>query len=195
MKFQNGYTTQNVKRSTIQSTENNDCVVRAISNVTNCDYDKAHGLVAKHYNRRNNRGTSTIAIINHSVDLFNDLGFNYEEVNQVYAKSTINQFVRRNPRGRFLILVRSHALAIVNGVVYDNADRTSGRHKINFAFKIEERAKRTGRTTFTITHTGTTHTNLTPKQVHAIVGGNLASVQSICAKRRPTVYGWKLIVE
>jgi len=195
MKFQNGYTTQNVKRSNIQPTENNDCVVRAISNATNCDYDKAHGLAAQHYNRRNKRGTSTLAVINRSEALFSDLGFKCEEVNQVYATSTINQFVRRNPKGRFFILVRSHALAIVNGVVYDNSDRTSGRHKIRYAFNLEERTKRTGRTTFTITHTGTTHTNLTPKQVHAIVGGNLASVQSICAKRRPTVYGWKLIVE
>ena len=37
--------------------------------------------------------------------------------------------------------------------------------------------------------------NLTPKQVHEIVGGNLASVQSMCAKRRPQVYGWTLTFE
>lgn len=43
---------------------------------------------------------------------------------------TLNQFVKRFPIGTYVIIVRSHALAIVDGVVYDNNDRTSGRHRV-----------------------------------------------------------------
>jgi hypothetical protein len=38
-----------------------------------------------------------------------------------FAKNIkISTFIKNNPRGRFLILTRDHALALINGVLYNN---------------------------------------------------------------------------
>lgn len=212
MKFENGYTT--VKRTEscdeLQRRETNDCVVRAIANASGCTYSKAHSLAAKHYQRGFRMGTRTMRILNNSRELFaelkletNNVSFSqFWESKQKREFGTINQFVKNNPTGRHFLLVRGHALAVVDGVVYDNAGRTSGRHRVEIAFslgsvKAKRKPQASGRRSvrFTISKNGVTHADLTPKQVWSIVGGNLASVQSICAKRRPQVYGWTLTFE
>ena len=211
MNFQNGYIT--IKRTEacdkLQRSETNDCVVRAIANSTGCTYTEAHGLAKKHYNRGFRQGTRTIAILHNTKQLFSELNFKtenssitgYFDAKESRRFGTINQFVKANPTGRHFLLVRGHALAVVNGVVYDNAGRTSGRHQVQIAFSLDgqsvekQQAPKKTRVRFTITKGLLRYENLTPKQVHEIVGGNLASVQSMCAKRRPQVYGWTLTFE
>lgn len=211
MNFQNGYIT--IKRTEacdkLQRSETNDCVVRAIANSAGCTYTEAHNLAKKHYQRRFRKGTHTVSILRKSSELFAELGFQTNNVSwsqfwegkQARKFGTINQFVKANPSGRHFLLVRGHALAVVDGVVYDNAGRTSGRHRVEIAFSLDgqpaekQQAPKKTRVRFTISKDGLRYENLTPKQVHEIVGGNLASVQSICAKRRPQVYGWTLTFE
>lgn len=209
--FQNGYTTSNVQGSQLQQTETNDCTVRAVANAAGIQYDQAHALCKKFFKRRFRQGTSTRLIVTESHKLFETIGFEVEKrtVSEYFdlrgTWGTINQFVKRHPRGRYLLSVRGHSLAVVDGVVYDNANRTSGRHRVLSARKLTpvgatqepvvEAKPKSKRVKFTITKDGVTHSGLTPKQVFGIVGGNLASVQSICAKRRPQVYGWTLTFE
>ena len=209
--FQNGYTTSNVQGSQLQQTEWNDCTVRAVANAAGIQYDDAHALCKKFFKRRFRQGTQTRLIVTESHKLFKSIGFEVEKrtVSEYFnlrgTFGTINQFVKRHPRGRYLLSVRGHSLAIVDGVAYDNASRTSGRHRVLSARKLTpvgttetpvvEAKPKSKRVKFAITKDGLRYENLTPKQVFEIVGGNLASVQSICAKRRPQVYGWALTFE
>ena len=47
---------------------------------------------------------------------------------------TLNQFVKRYPKGRFHVTVRGHALAVIDGVVYDW--KHSGKRRIVGAWEI-----------------------------------------------------------
>ena len=43
-----------------------------------------------------------------------------------FAKNIkISTFIKQNPRGRFLIITRDHALALINGVLYNNNKENS----------------------------------------------------------------------
>lgn len=42
------------------------------------------------------------------------------QCDQFAKRVKISTFIKNNPRGRFLILTRDHALALINGVLYNN---------------------------------------------------------------------------
>ena len=54
------------------------------------------------------------------------------------VRCKISTFVKNNPRGRFLIITRDHALALINGVLYNN-NKENGLFKnqiINYTVKF-----------------------------------------------------------
>ena len=56
-----------------------------------------------------------------------------------FAKNIkVSTFIKNNPRGRFLIITRDHALALINGVLYNN-NKENGLFKnqiINYTVKF-----------------------------------------------------------
>ena len=50
----------------------------------------------------------------------------------------ISTFIKNNPRGRFLILTRDHALALINGVLYNNNNENGNytNQIINYTVKF-----------------------------------------------------------
>ncbi len=49
-------------------------------------------------------------------------------------RTTINKFVKDHPKGRFYCVVRGHAFAIIDGVVYDHSKKP--RRQIQHAWRV-----------------------------------------------------------
>ncbi len=109
--------------------ERNDCVVRAITNVTGMDYDYIHSVLKKH---GRNDGQGTFA--NTSVKAMQELGFKpvvigkshwkyYVKDCEANPKKTLNQVMNDLPAGKFVVYVNLHATALVNGQIVDTFEQ------------------------------------------------------------------------
>lgn len=119
--------------------EENDCVVRAIVNASGRDYDCVHAFL-KTEGRKDRRGTNIEAMIS----AFHKFDFKFVGTfgTTVVAKSSIHFIKKRYtistgyhnksitleklmqslPYGRFVAIIRGHAVAIVNGKLIDTHD-------------------------------------------------------------------------
>jgi hypothetical protein len=124
--------------------ETNDCTVRALAIAADLPYPVAHAVLAKH-GRAPRRG----CVPDVSFPAYAELGFRPVQLKfvqtQVYRRShsrqdrtgythyiqptvawmqrtelTLCQFLKQNPVGRFIVHVRRHAIAVVDGVVMDS---------------------------------------------------------------------------
>jgi len=140
--------------SIIAKTESNDCAVRAIASAFEMNYDEAHNFVAKIWFRKNREGTKKFVIgMRHMVDnkipingkLFSTLGdqdgnmkYDVKVKGQVVKRNmTTGTFIKNNPVGNYLVVVRGHAFSIIDGkVVGNSSDAKMKKRVINSAFKI-----------------------------------------------------------
>lgn len=147
--------------STIAKGEKNDCVVRAIASCFDMPYDDAHKFVKEQFNRKDRKGTYNTHSILEKMSL-TDKVINGKKISKVYfeekiienivqkrgikgvyltsevIKPTVGKFVKQNPQGTFLIIVRGHAFTIKDGKVIGNiTDSTKLKTKIINAFKID----------------------------------------------------------
>ena len=141
------------KGSKFQIARDGSCYQRALANATGLDFDTIYQLSLRRGVKKAGRGGSNVWKFDRS-DAINSLAIasqkctgldGWEPCDRTTVGLTINQFVKRFPVGTFVLVPRGHALAIVNGVVYDNADRTSGRHRVKAAVRFtgtREQAKK-----------------------------------------------------
>lgn len=107
--------------------ETNDCTVRAVAACTEGRYAEAHALFAMH-GRKHRRGSTIAAMLN----VLKQMGCEVERVETrcIYYQNqgvkplsakTIRTFLRkRGLKGRkFILNVRGHVAAVVDGVCYD----------------------------------------------------------------------------
>lgn len=112
--------------------DNNGCTVVAFCKVFDTDYITAYNFIKKVCDRKHGGGLSTLQIYT----LFDNVKKNkwtkcpYGISNRI----TINQFIKKHPKGRFYCLVRGHAIAIVDGVLYDY--EKGGKRQITTAFRV-----------------------------------------------------------
>ena len=134
--------------------ENNDCVVRAMAIAADTDYATAHQWVKEYLIRLDREGTSLTAyrlsnLIQAGTKVNNKQITpvpSSELINPDYThkqvKYTVGTFSQKHNKGTYFVIVRGHALAIKDGVVYDNSNfkiRNNGfRRPIRNAFKLEE---------------------------------------------------------
>jgi hypothetical protein len=100
--------------------ETNDCVVRALSLAFNWPYSDVHTICAA-AGRKPRRG-----MYRHQTDkAIAKLSGNPAAMgNDIYPRSirpTFAQFARENPKGRFIVIKRGHAVALIDGVYHDMA--------------------------------------------------------------------------
>ena len=137
------------------SGDRGDCAVRALAIATGRPYDECNALYAKH-GRKPNHGTPRYVTISvhraiGSLDVrvlhLGRLGQRlvkparprYDGLDPRGAYPTRAQFVKKNPKGRYVLLSRGHACALVDGVIHDWASRTSGaRTRVLQALLITE---------------------------------------------------------
>lgn len=134
--------------------ENNDCVVRSFMVALGLTYEDAHDFVKKNLNRKDKEGTYT------SIYVKNILGtkknnlkikyFGHAEYKQPIgvpsnkvikngkSNYTVKSFCEQYTTGRYVLIVRGHAMALVNGVLYGNSvEQFKGfRRPINYVIEM-----------------------------------------------------------
>lgn len=116
--------------------ETKDCFVKALQAVTGVPYRDAHRFCEMHMGRKPNHGTHCGLHMEHvsmsGVTIFGYRIFrrdaktgtrirrNWYGTTVVDAHQTLAQFVASHKQGRYVIWSNNHALAAIDGVVYDN---------------------------------------------------------------------------
>jgi len=109
--------------------ETNDCSVIALAMATDVDYETAHSAM-----ERNGRVDGDVAYIDSSLRAARDLGWHPTQV-QIKSK-TVATAERELSHGRFLVCVRGHILAIVDGVCHDHTRQS--RKRITTVYRLTE---------------------------------------------------------
>jgi len=145
--------------SSIAKNETNDCVVKSIASGFEIDYDRAHQIVKEQFNRKDKKGTfGFIPKMNSMSESRERIGrkcFQIMGKKSIYGYSyslsyntivkgeivkrqmTVGTFIKKHPKGTFIVCVKSHAFTIKDGVVIGNTeDATKKRKILNFAWKV-----------------------------------------------------------
>lgn len=152
-------------QSKVAKGETNDCVVRALAVVEDCDYDTAHRLAATRMRRANRKGVHTLTIVkyfegerekyelvktesnpyktpmfaHHFIVEGKALKTTYKlKGKEIKCDMTLGTFAKRYNRGRYFVVVRGHALAVVDGqIIGNNEDPTRTRRPVRFAYEAK----------------------------------------------------------
>ena len=158
--FTNGR--EEFKGNKLYESETNDCFVVALCHVCDVNYDESHSYVNENFKRKNNKGVTLTPVklqtfiqneqklLNKDIEL---LGYNpiiwsenmgYKILSNPKYKNkksgyTVKSFLETFNSGKYLILVNGHALAIVDGKLYDNIQyKNKGWYRdIEVAYKIK----------------------------------------------------------
>lgn len=113
--------------------ETRDCVVVSFSEVWGAPYASAHAHIRRQFKRRNRVGTSDLECR----DAIN-LCPKTKMAKKVWVKKeeqpTLATFCKEHPVGRYWVFVRAHALAVIDGVVYDHSYKP--RRKVQYAYRV-----------------------------------------------------------
>jgi len=119
------------RQSSGYTCENKDCTVRSFALAANVPYDVAHD-VARRSGRKNNKGWWPAKILTEAQKAglveFVEVPVgaqNIQRYNRLYGfitkikYPTVTDIARRYRTGRYIISTRSHATALIDGVIYD----------------------------------------------------------------------------
>lgn len=129
------------ENSNLAKNERADCVVRAFMVTLDITYEQAHKWVKKYLKREDKKGTHTRMYLNNILGKtknynrislygvspkyrFGKLERSKKLINKKYkSKSnyTVKSFMEDHPKGKFVIIVKGHALGLVDGVLYGNS--------------------------------------------------------------------------
>ena len=143
------------KESPLARSESNDCVVRAIASASEMDYDSAHQFVKEKFKRQNRKGTygfgSIMNLMSKNGEKIN--GKSVEIISEEYntmlyyvtvkgvktlRHTTTSSFIKRYPKGTYVVTVRGHAFTIKDGVVIGNVeDGKKMKKRINGVWKLK----------------------------------------------------------
>lgn len=140
--------------SELSKIEKNDCAVRAFMAALDLSYDESHKFVEEKLNRNRFKGTHVQKYINNILNYQKNgykitmMGYhpkyayrtNKLLVNPKYKKTTgytVKSFMEQHPVGRYVIIVKGHALALVDGVYYGNKDEQHYGHLRKVLYVIE----------------------------------------------------------
>ena len=132
--------------SKIAQSESNDCVVRGIASSFEMHYDEAHKFVAKNW-FRGNQGTRNFvggmrSMVRRGVLInsksFSNLGdqnghmkYDVKVKGEIVKRSmTTGTFIKKFPKGRYLVVVRGHAFSIIDGVVVGNTEDSKMKKRV-----------------------------------------------------------------
>jgi len=129
-------------KNTLQAGERSDCTVRALVRTAGLAYDDAWRWVASKMQRRPRRGARTYLAVK-AMD--NAQQINGKKVktlghrrthrwlNGADRKMSLKTFCQHNPVGTFYVLVKGHALAIIDGVI---TDRSKAGKRVTHAWEF-----------------------------------------------------------
>ena len=142
------------KESPLAKSESSDCVVRAIASAAGMDYDSAHEFVKNKFKRENGKGTRGFfygmnmiskngeKINGKSVEIITEehntmLYYVTVKGRRTLRNTTTSSFIKKYPKGTYVVTVRRHAFTIKDGVVIGNVeDGKKMKKHITDAWKI-----------------------------------------------------------
>ena len=104
--------------------EHNDCVVRALSLAFNVEYPKVHELCAQ-AGRKPRRGMYR----SQTNEVIKKLAGNPKAMMDTLKRGqrqTLATFARENSKGKWVVIKRGHAVALIDGVYHDNSSTDRG---------------------------------------------------------------------
>jgi hypothetical protein len=109
-----------MKVSSSKFRERNDCVVIALAIVSGKTYEEARQILKKN-GRQDRKGTYRYAIQKSVLEVNPNAEFEYitKPCGGQYTSRTIGKAL---PKGNYIVLFRSHAAAMVDGVIEDWSD-------------------------------------------------------------------------
>lgn len=110
--------------------EENDCSVRALSNVSALSYEEAHALIGERCGRKRGKGPEAYAYR----DLLDSMATRLPYDSLV---RTLAAFIKAHPRGVFLVWIRGHALALIDGAIVDTG-YCGRRNRLEYAWKFAD---------------------------------------------------------
>lgn len=94
--------------------ETRDCTVRALATAAQIPYDTAHSI-AKSAGRKNRRGFRTTLLLKHA----EKHGVNAARTALGRRRVKVSTFIRQHSEGRYIVRIRRHAFAVIDGVIHD----------------------------------------------------------------------------
>lgn len=148
-----------IKSTDKQSSEKNDCSVRAFATALDVDYDAAHSYVKDVFKREDKKGVKSMEIIGKEVSLegktqeIDGVQFDLEvlpeeKVTNVYKlkgeeiarKKTVKSFIKDFSKGIYLVLVSGHVFTVKNGTMIDNVgEEWRPTRKVESVFELKLR--------------------------------------------------------
>lgn len=150
---------QPIARGAWNPLDTNNCSVRALANVTDMPMKDAEALLAK-YGRERNKGAwgfhhayteaglSLIGVYGttkQAREVYHCAVFgkkahldeSYESYRELNKKGcTLGRFIQENQEGSYIVLVKGHALALVDGEVIDSHP-TSAARSVTMVYKVK----------------------------------------------------------
>lgn len=113
--------------------ESNDCTVRATSLAMNKHYFDVHKAYAS-VGRKPRHGV-TVSTMNEALKV---LTTSERVMIRALDEPTFSQFAKDNPKGRFIVVKRKHAVALIDGVWHDaHASCAGARCRVKFYYEIK----------------------------------------------------------
>lgn len=119
--------------------EDNDCSVYALALACGVPYPIAHQWLAER-GRKFGKGFPVGSIVYSASEKREEFLAGCRALKIQPPEKTIRAFIKAHAKGRFLLFVTNHVLAVVNGKVYDSANkrlRTKIKH-VYYVFTPEE---------------------------------------------------------
>lgn len=113
--------------------EKSDCTVKALALAYGTSYDWAHAVL-KAYGRQRGKGLYTHQVF---PQVFKDMEIKHK-IGPYTRKERISlkKFCEKHPKGRYVVCSSGHAMAVVDGVVYDWGDKP--RRLVVWAVRIHK---------------------------------------------------------
>lgn len=148
-----------IKSTDKQSSEKNDCSVRAFATALDVDYDAAHSYVKDVFKREDKKGVKSMEIIGKEISSegktqeIDGVQFDLEvlpeeKVTNVYKlkgeeiarKKTVKSFIKDFSKGIYLVLVSGHVFTVKNGTMIDNVgEEWRPTRKVESVFELKLR--------------------------------------------------------
>jgi len=126
--------------SSLREEEHGDCTVRSLMNSMNVSYNYAHEIL-RLAGRKNGKGFYMTEFLHKCMDGNSLVGYYLKEMHfqnwYPGAKMTIRKFVEKYNKGRFIVIRKGHAFAVIDGVIHDSTWNTPNMW-IHHAFRVVE---------------------------------------------------------
>lgn len=130
--YVNPYEEEEICSDPFYKSDRNCCTVVAFTQVFNCSYKDAYEYFHRSVGRVKGRGVKESQVDSIFSNLKKSKWVKGEYSRQ--NKITINNFIKKHPKGRFYCVVHQHAVAIIDGVLYDH--NRSKRRFIVGAYRV-----------------------------------------------------------